>query len=68
MFGGPRNSLSYSMGTTRMNRGTFRRWRTGLLNWLLPRRAFKFFLRDWDPLCDLDSSPMRWEAFANRAA
>ena len=37
-----------------MNRGTFRRWRTTLLNWFLPRRTFKFFLRDWDPLSDLD--------------
>ena len=37
-----------------MDRGTFRRWRTGLVNWLLPRRAFKFFLRDWEPLKDLD--------------
>jgi LmbE family N-acetylglucosaminyl deacetylase len=42
------------MGITRMNRGPFRRWRTTLLNWLLPRRTFKFFLRDWDPLSDLD--------------
>ena len=42
------------MGITRMNRGTFRRWRTSLLNWLLPRRAYKFFLRDWEPLGDLD--------------
>jgi len=37
-----------------MNQATFRRWKTHLLNWLLPRRAFKFFLRDWEPLGDLD--------------
>ena len=30
------------------------RWQTRLTNWLLPRRAYKFFLRDWEPLDDLD--------------
>ena len=42
------------MGITRTDRGNLRRWRTGLVNWLLPRRAFKFFLRDREPLKDLD--------------
>ena len=56
------------MGISRMNRGTFRRWRTTLLNWLLPRRAFKFFLRDWDPLAISIVWPMRWAACVSRVA
>ena len=30
------------------------RWQMRLMNWLLPRRAFRFFVRDWGPLEDLD--------------
>jgi N-acetylglucosamine malate deacetylase 1 len=30
------------------------RWQMRLMNWLLPRRAYKFFLNDWRPLDDLD--------------
>ena len=37
-----------------MNRQTFRRWRMRLTNWLLPQRAYKFFIIDWEPLNDLD--------------
>jgi LmbE family N-acetylglucosaminyl deacetylase len=37
-----------------MSRNTPPRWQMRMTNWLLPRRAFKFFVRDWAPLEDLD--------------
>ena len=37
-----------------MDRRILQRWRMRLVNWLMPRRAYKFFLNDWAPLNDLD--------------
>ena len=36
-----------------MSRWMISRLRAHILNWLLPRRAYKFFLIDWEPLEDL---------------